>query len=99
MEMEPIVVSIKNGILPIILNEENIKELSEYFFRKEEILIDLKEQKIKYGNNELKFEIEDFKKKCLLEGYDDIALSLKQSLKIEKFENHIKSSRPWIFND
>ena len=89
----------KNGILPITLSEEKIKELSEYSIRKEEISIDLKAQKIRYGNNEIQFEIDDFKKKCLLEGYDDIALSLKQSSKIEKFENHIKTSKPWIFND
>ena len=89
----------KNGILPITLNEEKIKELSEYSSRKEEISIDLKEQKIRFGNNEIKFEIDDFKKKCLLEGHDDIALSLKQISKIEEFENHIKINKPWIFND
>ena len=89
----------KNGILPITLNEEKIKELSEYYSRKEEISIDLKEQKIRFCNNEIKFEIDDFKKKCLLEGHDDIALSLKQSSKIEEFENHIKINKPWIFND
>ena len=89
----------KNGILPITLNEEKIKELSEYSSRKEEISIDLKEQKIRFGNNEINFEIDDFKKKCLLEGHDDIALSLKQISKIEEFENHIKINKPWIFND
>ena len=89
----------KNGILPITLNEEKIKELSEYSSRKEESSIDLKEQKIRFGNNEINFEIDDFKKKCLLEGHDDIALSLKQISKIEEFENHIKINKPWIFND
>jgi len=44
----------KNGILPIILKEEKIKELSEYFKRQEEIEIDLKEEKIVFGNNEIK---------------------------------------------
>jgi len=72
----------KNGILPIILEEEKIKELSEYANRQEEISIDLQEEKIVYGNNELKFEVDPFKKKCLLEGLDDIALSLKKSEKI-----------------
>ena len=73
----------KNGILPIILNEENIKELSEYANRKEEISVDLNDEKIFYGNNEVKFDIDPFKKKCLLEGLDDIALSLKKSQKIK----------------
>jgi len=71
----------KNGILPIILPEEKIKELSEYSKRKEEISIDLKEEKIIFGNSEIKFDIDPFKKKCLLEGLDDIALSLAKKEK------------------
>ena len=89
----------KNGILPIILNEENIKELSEYSNRKEEISIDLREQKIIYGNNEVGFDIDKIKKKCLLEGLDDIALSLEKSDKINSFEKELKNKKPWIFND
>ena len=89
----------KNGILPIILEEDKIKELSEYSKRKEEIAIDLKEEKIVFGNNEIKFEIDAFKKKCLLEGLDDIALSLKKFEKIASFETKLKSKKPWIFND
>ena len=89
----------KNGILPIILNDEKIKELSEYADRKEEISIDLKEEKIVYGNNEINFKIDSFKKKCLLEGLDDIALSLKKSDKIQSFEDNLKVRKPWIFND
>tara|TARA_X000000950_G_scaffold111856_1_gene140868 strand:- start:1006 stop:1611 length:606 start_codon:yes stop_codon:yes gene_type:complete len=89
----------KNGILPIILNDEKIKELSEYAKRKEEIFIDLKEEKIVFGNNETKFKIDSFKKKCLLEGLDDIALSLKKTDKIENFEKGLKIKKPWVFND
>ena len=89
----------KNGILPIILNEDKIKELSEYANRKEEISVDLNEEKIIYGNNEIIFEVDKFKKKCLLEGLDDIALSLKKSDKIEKFEKNLKNQKPWIIND
>jgi 3-isopropylmalate/(R)-2-methylmalate dehydratase small subunit len=89
----------KNGILPITLEEEKIKELSEYSNRKEEISIDLNEEKIIFGNNEIKFDIDPFKKKCLLEGLDDIALSLKKSEKITSFEKNLKNNKPWIFND
>ena len=89
----------KNGILPIILPEERIKELSEYSKRKEEISIDLKEEKIIFGNSEIKFDIDPFKKKCLLEGLDDIALSLAKKEKITTFEENLKNSKPWIFND
>ena len=89
----------KNGILPIILQEEKIKELSEYSSRKEEISINLSDQKITYGNNEIKFDIDPFKKKCLLEGLDDIALSLEKSTKMDLFEKKLKETKPWIFND
>jgi len=89
----------KNGILPIVLEENKIKELSEYSKRKEEIAIDLEKETIIFGNNEIKFEIDAFKKKCLLEGLDDIALSLEKSEKIVSFETELKNKKPWIFND
>jgi len=89
----------KNGILPIILDNEKIKELSEYSNRKEEISIDLEEEKITYGNNEISFKIDPFKKKCLMEGLDDIALSLEKSSKIKEYEDKLRSTKPWILND
>ena len=89
----------KNGILPITLPEEKIKALSEYSKRKEEISIDLNEEKIIFGNSEIKFDIDPFKKKCLLEGLDDIALSLAKKEKITTFEENLKNNKPWILND
>ena len=89
----------KNGILPIVLDEEKIKAISEYSNRKEEIEVNLESQKIIFGNNEIKFELDSFKKKCLLEGLDDIALSLEKTDKIISFENSLKNLKPWIFND
>ena len=89
----------KNGILPIAISEEKIKEISEYATRKEEILINLPEQKIIFGNKEIKFDVDAFKKKCLIEGLDDIALSLEKSDKISAYEYKLKSTKPWIFND
>ena len=89
----------KNGILPITISEDQIKEISEYSNRKEEIFVNLPEQTISFGNKEIKFEIDQFKKKCLMEGLDDIALSLEKSEKIVSYENKIKEAKPWIFND
>ena len=89
----------KNGILPIKIEEEKIKQISEYSLRKEEIKVDLNEQKIIFGNNEIKFDLDPFKKKCLIEGLDDIALSLEKSEKIVSFEKKLKILKPWIFND
>ena len=89
----------KNGILPITITDEEIKEISEYSKRKEEISINLSDQKIIFGNKEIKFAIDEFKKKCLIEGLDDIALSLEKLDKITDYENKLKSNKPWIFND
>ena len=89
----------KNGILPIVISDDQVKQISEYSTRKEEILVDLSKQKITFGNNEIMFELDPFKKKCLIEGLDDIALSLEKSEKINSFEKKLKTIKPWIFND
>ena len=86
----------KNGILPIIADANIIKELAEYSVRKENIEIKLSEQTIIYGNKSYKFKLDSFKKKCLLEGLDDIALSLKRIKNIESFESKMNQNKPWI---
>jgi len=86
----------KNGMLPITLDQKRIEELLQYSERKENIEIDLQKQEIMFGNNKIQFEVEPFKKKCLLEGLDDIALSLKKSEKISFYENKMKKNRPWV---
>jgi len=87
----------KNGILPIVLDEEKVSKLSEYSKREEEIEIDLNNCVIKAGNNEYKFTVDPFKRKCLLEGLDDIALSLKKFDQITNFENKNKQTKPWLY--
>ena len=86
----------KNGILPIVANQNIINELSEYSSRKENIEIRLTEQEILYGNKSFNFELDSFKKKCLLEGLDDIALSLNKDESIKNFENKMIQDKPWI---
>ena len=89
----------KNGILPIKIEEQAVVELSEYSTRKEEIEIDLEKQEIKYGNKVKKFEVDSFKKKCLIEGLDDIALSLEKTSQIDNFEKNIKENSPWLLKN
>ena len=86
----------KNGMLPIILNEKKIENLIQYSKRKESIEINLTEQEIIFGNKRIKFEIDPFKKKCLLNGLDDIAMSLEQLKKISFYENQVKKNKSWI---
>ena len=86
----------KNGMLPIILDEKKIQELVQYSERKENIEINLREQEIIFGNKRIKFEIDSFKKNCLLNGLDDIALSLEKLEKISSYENKLKKNKSWI---
>ena len=89
----------KNGILPIIVQENIVKELGECSGRKENIEIKLSEQVIIYGSKSHKFKLDLFKKKCLIEGLDDIALSLEKIRHIETFENKLIQNKPWILNN
>ena len=86
----------KNRILPIKISEENVLELSEYSKRREKIEINLEKQKIYFGNKIINFELDEFKKKCLIEGLDDIALSMEKINHIDSFEKKISSNKPWI---
>ena len=82
-------------MLPIVLEQKKIEELTQYSKRKESIEVNLQEQEITFGNNKIKFEIDSFKKKCLLNGLDDIALSLEKSEKISSYEIKTKENKPW----
>ena len=86
----------KNGMLPIVLDQKQLEELIENSKRKEIIEINLLEQKIKLGSKTISFEIDTFKKKCLLNGLDDIALSLEKSDKISSYEKNIQKTKPWM---
>ena len=89
----------KNGILPIRLDEKIILQLAEYSNRKKEIEVDLEEQVVKFGNEIVNFEVDGFKKKCLLEGLDDIALSMEKINLVENFEKKVKEDRPWLLKN
>ena len=88
----------KNGILPIAIS----KELTNTFFDKSQssqglrLLIDLENQFIIDGSDKHDFDIDAFKKYCLLEGLDDIGLTLKHSVDIKNFENNDHSQFPWL---
>ena len=88
-----------NGILPIEISEDIIQELSEYSKRKEEIEVDLEKQEIIYGNKSVKFNLDSFKKKRLIEGLDNISLSMEKKLDIEKYENDMKKNKTWLTNN
>ena len=86
----------KNGMLPIVLDKKQLEELIENSKRKEIIEINLLEQKIKLEDKTISFKIDAFKKKCLLNGLDDIALSLEKSDEISSYEKNIQKIKPWM---
>ena len=89
----------KNGILPIKISEEKVIELSDYSKRQEEIEISLEKQEISFGNKVISFDIDEFKKKCLIEGLDDIDLSMGKIKQIDSYEKMITSNKPWILRN
>ena len=89
----------KNGILPIKIDEQIVLELAEYSKRKEEIDVNLENQEIKYGNKTAKFDLDAFKKKCLIEGLDDIGLSMEKVTHIDNFEKKIEKDKPWLMKN
>ena len=89
----------KNGILPVKISEQIVIELSEYSKRKEEVEVDLQKQEIKFGNKVVKFEVDAFKKKCLIEGLDDIGLSMEKINYIDDFEKKLETNKPWLIKN
>ena len=89
----------KNGILPIKIDEQTVLELAEYSKRKEEIDINLENQEIRFGNKVKKFDLDAFKKKCLIEGLDDIDLSMEKVNHIDNFEKKISLEKPWLMKN
>jgi 3-isopropylmalate/(R)-2-methylmalate dehydratase small subunit len=86
----------KNSILPIVLDEKNIQELAEYSKREQAIEVKIDSQEILFGNKSFKFDLDSFQKKCLMEGLDDIALSLEKLINIQNYETMIKKKKPWL---
>ena len=82
-----------------MLDEENIQELAGYSKREKNIEVKIESQEILFGNKAFKFDLDPFKKKCLVEGLDDIALSLEKSVNIKDYETKIQSSKPWLINN
>ena len=87
----------KNGILPIKLDQQKVDILMNEAENKNDVSVDLENQKITYQNDKkIEFEIDAFRKKCLLEGLDDIGLTLQKNKKIDVHEEKIHNIQPWI---
>ena len=87
----------KNGILPIRLDQKTVDVLMDQANQKKQLTINLKDQLIVLEDgNTIEFQIDPFRKKCLLEGLDDIGLTLQKKEKIDQYEAYLKNTHPWI---
>ena len=89
----------KNGILPIQLSEEQVQEITDFATTgAHDLTVDLPSQTITFGNKKYKFEVDAFRKHCLINGLDDIGLTLEKGAKINSFESTQKQSQPWLYS-
>ena len=91
--------SFKNGLLPIVLPEHEVAKLFDevFAFPGYELTIDLPRQVvIKADGTELPFEVQGFRKYCLLNGFDDIGLTLRHADKIKAYEAERLATKPWL---
>jgi 3-isopropylmalate/(R)-2-methylmalate dehydratase small subunit len=89
----------KNGLLPIVLPESQVAQLFDEVaaFPGYQLTVDLERQVIvKPDGAELAFDVQPFRKYCLLNGFDDIGLTLRQSDKIRSFEAQRLATKPWL---
>ncbi|MFV8781957.1 3-isopropylmalate dehydratase small subunit [Microbulbifer sp. SA54] len=91
----------KNGLLPIVLEEEVVEQLFQEMYAEEgyELTIDLEEQVVVKPNGEtIAFEVDEFRKYCLLNGFDDIGLTLEDADDIRAYEAKRRDEAPWLFD-
>ena len=89
--------SFKNGILLITLPKEDVQKLMQDAKDGQELRVDLEFQTIHRGNNDtIKFEIDPFRKHCMLNGLDDIGLTMAHKSEIEEFEADMAMKRSWL---
>ena len=87
----------KNGILPIKFDQTTVDQITKIAENKEELTINLQDQQVIFeDNSSIYFDIEPFRKKCLLEGLDDISLTLQKKTKINSYEERLQQSHPWL---
>ena len=89
----------QNGILPIVVSPENSKKLMSLAVDQKEFEIDLPSQSISVGGEKIDFEIEEYRKQRLLEGLDDISITMNYEKNITDYESQQKKNKPWIFKD
>ncbi|PZP84893.1 MAG: 3-isopropylmalate dehydratase small subunit [Azospirillum brasilense] len=86
----------KNGILPVVLPREQVESLMQVAQAGQSVTVDLANQSVTAGNHQFTFEMDPFRKKCLVEGLDDIGLTLQKKDAISAYEAKLQQERPWL---
>jgi 3-isopropylmalate/(R)-2-methylmalate dehydratase small subunit len=87
----------KNGILPLKLPQEQVDTLMAFAENGEnEVIVDLENKEVRAGNHVFAFDVDDFRRHCLLNGLDDIGLTLQQKSHIDDYEEGLKAEKPWL---
>ena len=89
----------QNGILPIVVSPENSKKLMDFASYQKEFEIDLPSQNISVEGEKIGFDIEPYRKERLIEGLDDIGITMNYEQSITDYELLQKKNKPWIFKD
>jgi len=87
----------KNGILPVILPAEAVETLMQTAEAAQNITVDLAQQKVTAGNHSFNFDLDPFRKHCLMNGLDDIGLTMEKLDAISDFETKQKAAEPWLY--
>jgi 3-isopropylmalate/(R)-2-methylmalate dehydratase small subunit len=89
----------KNGILPVILPAESVKKLMQSAEAGRQMTVDLAQQIVTTGNHSFPFDLDPFRKHCLMNGLDDIGLTMEKLDAIGSFEQRQKTAAPWLYDD
>jgi 3-isopropylmalate/(R)-2-methylmalate dehydratase small subunit len=87
----------KNGILPVTLPAYEVEKLLQVAESGQKITVDLASQTVKAGNHAFKFDVDPFRKHCLINGLDDIGLTMEKLASIDSFEQKQKTAEPWLY--
>lgn len=91
----------KNGVLPVVLSTEQVDELFQILHANEgyRITVDLEQQEVRLiDGRSWSFPVEEYRRQCLLEGLDDIGVTLKSEAAIRDYENKLRGRSPWLFS-
>lgn len=88
----------KNGVMPVILPKDQVEEIMKEAQAGHDVTVDLENKRVVCANKAYSFEVDDFRRRCMLNGLDDIGLTMEKKTDIDSFEAKQQSAQPWLYN-